>query len=210
MKTKILFVIFACAATPAWAEFVFESALLGPTGLDRGASINEAQFLGTRFRLESPATARRIGGHFFGNVTGPGDIFGAIVPLSDTGELPSEFDLSGAQAPAGHTLITLPGGTPASDEFAGDLVLDLDPGHYALLFGSGLFGATGFGGAPRGDPSVGDPSYFVVDDGQIFEGGFSDARFFVDTVPEPSTLVCALIALACYAGFGLGRDSNVV
>ena len=83
-----------------------------------------------------------------------GQIFGAIVRLDDFSDVPDSFDLSTPDV-LGVSLLTPPG---CSNEVSAPLSLELEPGTYALVFGSGLFGATGAAFAPTGsDSDIGTP-----------------------------------------------------
>jgi hypothetical protein len=90
----------------------------------------------------------------------------------------------------GVTTLTFP--EPSAEVF-GNLQLRLDPGWYALVFGSGLFGATGRGAAVLNNPDIGDPSYIAFQPGPGFgwdnlSSLFRNFRFVVEgrVVPEPS------------------------
>lgn len=185
------------------AEILFESGMLGPTGVTwddivaetvGGTNVRSVVFTGVRFELHEPVITTQIGGHFLqhpgGNPNGDGSFFGAIVALDDENDFPDTGDLSTPDV-VGATLLTFPN---PSDEVLGDLSLQLDSGWYALVFGSGLFGATAEGVAIRNNPDIGDPSYI----GWQFGSGwlnitelstiFVDHRFVLigRVVPEPA------------------------
>ena len=86
----------------------------------------------------------RIGGHFVGGFSET-DFFGAIVGLTDSLDFPDSLDLSTPDVISASTL-TFP---DTSDEVFGGLSVNLQPGWYALVFGSGLFGTDGRGSAPK-------------------------------------------------------------
>ena len=207
MKTRnqiFVWTIFAALNTlavskHAEAAIIFESGTLGPTGLTQGSvaatNITPNVFTGVRFLLMQPVVTAQIGGHFvdFSN----GTFFGAIVALDDENDFPDSGDLSTPDV-LGSTELTFP---VPSDEVFGDLSLTLDPGWYALVFGSGLFGTSGDGAAPLNNPDIGDPVYI----GYQFGSGwlnltglsaiFVDQRFVVKgiIVPEPASVILFLV-----------------
>ena len=83
------------------------------------------------------------------------------------------------------------------------LSVQLQPGTYGIIFGSGLFGATGVGSMPMDNIDLPGASYFVFNSqGHGWtDDSFSKTRFVVygEVVPEPSTcllLMTALLGLA--------------
>lgn len=149
------------ASAPAGAQMIYESAALGPAGVLNGSVIDDSQFLGVKFELTSQVTTARIGGHFAFD----GPIFGAVVALDGVADFPDSADLSTPDV-LGVALLSLPG---PSDEVSADLALTLEPGWYALVFGSGLFGATGWGVATDNNLDLGAPAYFFRDPFQGFD-----------------------------------------
>jgi len=104
--------------------------------------------------------------------------------LDDESDFPDSGDLSTPDV-LGSTELTFP--VPSAEVF-GDLNLTLEPGWYALVFGSGLFGTSGNGAAPRNNTA------FQPDSGVQWiniTGAFSNQRFVVQgqIVPEASTVV---------------------
>ena len=102
-----------------------------------------------------------------------------------------------------------------SAEVFGDLSLSLDPGWYALAFGSGLFGTSGDGAAPLNNPDIGSPTYigWQVGDGWLnlstLSTIFRDQRFVLlgTVVPEPAS--CAFLILAALlSSFGRTKPSG--
>ena len=97
-----------------------------------------------------------------------------------------------------NTMLTFP---ESSAEVRGDLRLTLQPGWYALVFGSGLFGASGRGAAVRNNLDINNPSYIISQqvipgDGWINLEVFpiepeGNLRFVVEgaIIPEPSTQI---------------------
>jgi hypothetical protein len=146
-----------------------------------------------------------IGGHFVSNEDDEGKtIFGAIVPLLGSSSFPvlSRDDFSSA---LGATKVVLPG---RSADVFGELALRLDPGWYAVVFGSGLFGADSYGGsALRTNRDVGVPNRITSQPGYGWLNmsdvlpSFINYRFVVQgvAIPEPSTsILLALVACACF------------
>ena len=192
-------VISLCSAASA-ETILFESGTLGETGIPiseltsqnvPGTNVNDATFVGVRFQLDEPVITSQIGGHFVAN--SGGSFFGAIVELDDENDFPVSDDFTTGDV-LGSTLLNFP--TP-SNETWGNLQLSLDPGWYAMVFGSGVFGAQGSGVAVRNGVDIGNPPY-------IFKGpnfGWSNVsiapnhRFVVTgrVVPEPSPIVTCVI-----------------
>jgi len=132
----------------------------GPQGVTNGGSaIYADQFLGATFTLEEPYIITDIGGHIkswtdssfeYLGLPIERSLFAAVVPLSDESWLPSDnwqnevIYVSVVDAPF-NDIGPYPYQVP-------DTVIDtsfiLEPGDYALVFGSGLFGSTGSGWMP--------------------------------------------------------------
>jgi hypothetical protein len=195
-------VCVAAMACVACADTIYESATLGPTDATVGSGVDDLQYLGVRFQLASTATARSIGGHFFGG----GQIFGAIVQLSSISDFPDTTDLSSADVLA-HTLITVPAHSAEVSANIGPITLA--PGFYALIFGAGRFGATGVGAAPNDNTDIGSPSYFfwnpALNPGYI-AGRFSGTRFFLNSQAVDAPLpAVAWGGAALLGGLGFAR-----
>jgi hypothetical protein len=189
------------------AAILYESGTLGPTGVSwpdlangtiPGINIAKDVFNGVRFELTMPVVTSEIGGHFAAQSSGT--FFGAIVQLAGENDFPDSSDLTTPDV-LGSAVLSFP---RSSAEVFGELSLSLDPGWYALVFGSGLFGAIGGGGAVGNNPDIGHPTYVgyqpggdwfsLIDLAVIFR----DYRFVVigDVVPEPSTAILVLVPLA--------------
>ena len=71
-------------ASSVYADILFESGTLGPTGLAQGSvpatNITPNVFTGVRFQLTQPVITEQVGGHFVD--TANGTFFGAIVVRS--------------------------------------------------------------------------------------------------------------------------------
>jgi len=205
LAVLVLTVAFAPTVVPA--ATIFESGTLGPTGIPfsdlggtvPGTNIKDTVFAGVRFQLNQPVVTSQIGGHFV--ATSSGNFFGAIVELDDENDFPNSEDLTTPDV-LGATLLTFP--VPSAEVF-GNLSLSLDPGWYALVFGSGLFGATTNGGAVRNGTDIGDPTYIGHQPGATPSGWFNLAglptmfdnhRFVIkgSIVPEPSSASLFLLA----------------
>ena len=189
------------------ADILFESGMLGPTGVPWsdvenqtvfGANIKSNVFNGVRFQFAEPVVTTEIGGHLVGIPDSMDTFFGAIVKLDDQNDFPDSPNLSTPDV-LGSTVIAFP--EPSAEVF-GDLALSLDPGWYALVFGSGLFGAVGDGAMPLNNPDIGNPTYIGFQSGAVLGWGnlinpiFRNYRFVVHghVVPEPTIL--GLISVA--------------
>jgi len=193
----VLFVLLALAPTLAIAAIIFESGTLGPTGIpwsdfedqtELGVNVNSEVFQGVRFELPAPAHISRIGGHFVAPHSGT--FFGAIVALDAGNDFPDSEDLSTPDV-LGAALLTFP---VSSAEVFGDLALLLEPGWYALVFGSGLFDATGVGGVPVNNTDIGTPDYIGFMTGFGWGHRLHNKRFVVEgmIIPEPSATTLSL------------------
>jgi len=135
--------LFPVGAPNAFADIIYESATLGPTGQTSGGlNANTVQLLGSRFSISEIVDVTDVGGHFrnpqlFGNDL----IFGAIVELSGPNAFPLGDPFTGGEVLA-FTTFTPP--DPSAD-ISIPLSITLQPGDYALVFGAGEFGATGQG-----------------------------------------------------------------
>lgn len=179
------------------------SAALGLTGETSGFSVNDQQFMGWRFQLDSASQVTAVGGH----IGAVGNIFGAIVAINDPNALPQGNPF-------------LPGEVLASTTFNPDslssdartpLSVTLDPGNYELIFGSGLFGATGSGFMPSNNSDFSGAMYFYYsarNGGTWVDGGISNTRFVVEAnaIPEPSSAVGTLAFSALSAVYLLQRQ----
>ncbi|MFQ5591019.1 MAG: hypothetical protein ACE5HE_07655, partial [Phycisphaerae bacterium] len=103
-------------------------------------------------------------------------LFAAIVVLSDPAALPVGAPLDEGEVVAS---TVFDAGRPSSDVRV-PLAATLDPGAYALIFGSGLFGATGVGGMPLNNADLPGASYFFWNGNAWIDDPFTDARFVVE------------------------------
>jgi hypothetical protein len=218
ISAGVVFIALAKSSITQAATITLESARLDTTGQRDGIvissdeSIGTNQFLGWRFQLTNPLQVTDIGGHLasrsnFGN----GEIFGAIISLSNSNAIPQGEPFKLGEVP-GQVLATTSfnPGFPSRDVTV-PLFVTLNPGNYALIFGTGLFGASGYGFMPRSQQDFPGSSYFFSVD-TFWEGGsnFSSVRFVVKgesdiftSIPEP-TCTLGLLTLGI-SGAGLLR-----
>ncbi len=115
-----------------------------------GIAIMDEQFVMMRFSFATsgPMRTYEMGGQF-GGFRGNGYIFGAIVALSGANDVPDSVDLSTPDV-LGTTLIPVFNEADPDRSFitSGKLSVELAPGYYAAVFGSGKFGATSDGFSP--------------------------------------------------------------
>jgi len=159
--------VLGLVASPAAAQtpVLLESATLGATGLDWGTSITEAQFVGWRFEISTPLEVEEIGGHLLGfPAVGNGQIFGALIRLASIDVFPAGDPFTPEETVA--SVVFQP--PFPSAEVLVPLSVALEPGAYALVFGSDLFGATGNGGIPNSPDQADIPPTTI--DSYIFYG----------------------------------------
>jgi hypothetical protein len=209
--------LLGASAISAKADTIFQSATF--TGNDTGEYIvQDGRFIGAAFTLTQTTQITAIGAQF-GGFPG-GSIFGAIVPTGPS--LPSFTPSDIASNSLAHVVFSVTVTTPALDNphvNVADLTvpldqsLNLEPGTYAVVFGSGAFGATGFAGLGFENDPVGSPPLFQTlfdDNWQSF--GDHGVRIFVDgsavtAVPEPGTWAMVILGF-CGLGLLTYRRSN--
>ena len=143
----------------AHAEYVIhESATMGPAGQFEGYLVDETQFIGARFYVDRRLEVTQIGGHIAQGIFGA-DFFGAIVSLSGPGDLPDGYPFTAGDVVA--STVFDPG--YFSSDYRTPLSVELNPGYYALVFGTDALGSTnGYGMMPfAGQTSYPSASYFV-------------------------------------------------
>jgi hypothetical protein len=197
--------LLALSAPEASGATIFESSTLGPTGIPRneidgGSNVSPTVFVGVRFRIDQPVVTNQIGGHFVKTVGTNETFFGAIVSLLDENDFPDSANLSTPDV-VGGTLLSFP---EISNEVFGTMSMQLLPGWYALVFGSGQLGATGSGVALVNGLDIHDPEYIAFQPGPGFgwsnlEGFLSNFRFVVEgsIVPEPPSIAILALGLLC-------------
>jgi hypothetical protein len=194
MKLSAIRATFAIGVAAAWAAgaiaqagpILYESSTAGPGAAASGPFLNSTQFYGVRFQVFNAVDTESIAGQFLRQQSQPsGGVFGAIVKLSGPGDFPDSLDLSTSDV-LGGTVLTPPVQPALSAVVSAPLAVHLDPGYYALVYGSGLFGATGQAVAMENNSDTGSPSYF-----QQFSGSWGSTAqqnfYFAVTVPEPSS-----------------------
>src|SRR5262249_39931839 len=141
--------------------------------------IDSGFFSGTNFEIKQPTRLSRIGGYF---TSANGPIFGAVFKTDGFAGIPHPANLSGADVVA-TTLINIPAG---GGDASGAVDVQLQPGWYGVLFGSGKFGATGSTDL-RGLPDSNGfwlPYTVRQSDGlSSFQSG--DYRIFAEAKPAP-------------------------
>ena len=187
--------VVAYASTDiAKAATIFESGTLGPTGIPQGSvpatNVNTHVYTGVRFQLTQSVLTTQIGGHFVDRNNG--SFFGAIVALDNENDFPDSGDFSTPDF-LGSTILDFP--VPSAEVF-GNLSLSLNPGWYALVFGSGHFGTTGDGAAPSNNHNIGNPDYIGFQTGAGWGSRLSGRRFVITgtIIPEPATLLLIFLA----------------
>ncbi len=202
--------VCALTANNVAAATIFESGTLGPTGIARndvtsGSNVNASVFVGVRFYLDQPVITTQIGGHFVKNTDANQSFFGAIVALTDQNDFPDSGNLSTSDV-IGTSFLAFP---EPSNEVLGTLERLLNPGWYALVFGSGLFGASGSGVGLNNGADLADPVYIGWQPGSgwfnlsnlsdVIE--FNNFHFLIigSAVPEPSTFALGLTTLVIAA-----------
>ncbi len=203
------------SAPPSQTDIPFSDLLLNRVP---GTAIGP-RLTGVRFELLERTQVTRIGGHFIQSpISQTETIFGAVVALEHGTDFPDSTDLSTPDV-LGSTSILLPS---LSNNVAGSLSLDLKPGWYALVYGSGLFGTEGSGVALGGSSSEANSSYFIgaltiilgnpvdqadqpiqLDFWRTSPSSFSNQRFFVEgtAVPEPSSMTVLTFSVVLTMAF---------
>ena len=165
------------------AEIIFESAASGPTQQVSGSGllVGSDFYVAVNFQLTETVVTGSIGGHFTDFDAGA-PIFGAIVSVDGMFDFVRVADFTSPNL-LGATLIPL---VSPSDNLSGNLRLTLEPGWYALVFGSTRFGATGDGGTFDNNQPNGFSQIYTLkpSTGQIFLQA-STARLFVESEPIP-------------------------
>ena len=189
---------FLLVCSCAHAAIILDSAS-APIGQNEGGNLLMGDFNWPfhRFEVTERTSLSKVGGAF-GIL--PGDtltVFAAIVALADSNDVPNSLNLSTSDV-LGTTLIPF---TSATALYTGSIQLTLDPGWYALQFGSGAFGASNIPFPPPSmlvrhtvDLAPGQSTFVSVQEGHptlaagVYEFA-SPYRFYVEgtAVPEPSS-----------------------
>jgi hypothetical protein len=195
------------ASARARADIILETATLGPDPTP-AHGLGGLQWIGARFSVTQTVLVDQIGA----NLEGAGTIFGAIVPLSGPGGLPSmppsqieSYALAGTSFPV----------TLSIADVSVPLSVLLAPGDYGVVFGVGPFGAGGGANLTGGNIPTAESSFFIAlpidQDVWLDQPTFTGLRVFVTgtlSVPEPSTWVMAATGLIAGICTVLRRRAN--
>jgi hypothetical protein len=174
-KSLAISVLLFFISKMCFAAVIYESATLGPTGINGGAAIgykttNEWQ-MGCRFSIKETTQVTAVGGHIGnmsldeGHFDPDAEIYAAIVAMDSPSSYPS-FLPSEIETYALATVTFKPGASLASSEdLRIPLSILLEPGNYGLIFGAGLLGTDGEAAMPLNNPVLPGASFF---------GGLSD------------------------------------
>src|SRR5262249_14232219 len=138
--------------SPARASIILETATPWPNPTP-AVGIRGAQWVGARFTVTQTVQVDHIGA----NLEGASTIFGAIVPLSGPGGLPTmppsqieSFALAGASFAVSLSIA----------DYSVPLPVSLAPGEYGVVFGVDAFGATGGANLTTGNIPTAQASFF--------------------------------------------------
>lgn len=194
--------LFGASAAHAADPLYYASANLVDENTDpfsplSGDIVDNTNFVGATFTVSGAhELLSAIGGYF--SQYSSGTVFAAIVNADAGTGLPSPGSLA-AQALA-HTVFDASNGGDFSIALS---PLDLGPGTYSVVFGSGLWGATGSAALVGSQDPVGSPTLV-----QSLKAGASWAKLD-DTVrvtvnatpvPEPAAAMLALVGFALVCG----------
>jgi len=170
-----------------------------------GVGVSVDSWLGARFELDQKYRITDIGGHVKSSSSSEEfgfydrSLFAALVPVSESTGFPSDLLLSEAVFA---TVFEAPYNDVGPYPYqVPDTVIEtdfvLESGHYALMFGSGLFGATGGGWMPLRSSMMDLPWYFGTYGVPEFKNIPREqlARFFVhgEVIPAPGALLLGTI-----------------
>jgi hypothetical protein len=190
----VFFIPLICILFPPSANgaIIYESATLANEGTDTmtltSYTLDYTQYLASRFHIDDPVDVTSIGGHLIGDHN---TLFGAILSLDSPSSLPTGDPINMSEVVAygvfGSSEIY------PSKDYRLPLSVVLDPGDYAVVFGSDLFGAFGDGGMIYiGQEDLPGASYICwIDSTGWFEPPDSGMRFVVEgtVIPEPSAVL---------------------
>ncbi len=159
MRTPVL-QIFGFLYLPLLAPQAFAQTVSNPVGLPSGriSALEDSQFLAARFALSIPSALGSVGGEF---VNTSGSFFVALVPLSSMTALPVGNTAAGIPFNPGEVLAyeTFSADVSTSRIVTVPFSIQLTPGVYGVIFGTGLFGTHGSGGMPDYQTVVGSSSF---------------------------------------------------
>ena len=194
MKT-VTIALFLALSWSSYSETIYESATYVNGGLTPGFGV-DWQYLGTAFSLDTKARISAVGGTFWPQLN---DIFGAIVPLPGPSSLPTFLSTDIEQNALG--AVVFPVTSAIYADVSAPLEITLEPGDYALIFGSLKFGATGGALANVDNIDVGSPYRFYSQFGGPFiETPVSGIRVFIEgTFIEPVAIPLPTVALFTFS-----------
>jgi hypothetical protein len=176
-KVAGLLVLFA-VGVPASGGVLYQTATMGVPS-SAGLSITQLQFLGARFTLNSSSVISDIIGEIGSFGGGNPEMFMALFQLSGPDTFPSNVvGTPFANAPLYST--TFNASSPGGD-ISFPVSLSVQPGTYAVVFGTGLFGASTAGTAGGYMP-------FGVSSGNVVQPGADLITWYDDTGAQNSSL----------------------
>lgn len=152
-----------------------------------GTSISVDQWIGARFQVTEETKIIELGSHIKASLGNDRSLFLALVPLDPSTNFPATSDLSdhlwaeAFQAPYNYDCFANYPCQVGDTSFSVDI--ELSPGGYALVAGSGQFGATGQGYVPINNT---DKIGIIRGPNWIDIGGINNPRFFVLGYPVSS------------------------
>jgi len=172
----VLVCVFSWMGAEARADILHQSATMGPSGQSYGWLVDTWDFIGSRFYIDRTAQVTAIGGHLTEGTTG--NMFGAIVRIHNSTDFPDGEPFESGEVVAS---VVFDPGYPSSD-YRVPLSVELAPGWYVLVFGSGWLGSTpGEGVMPDyGQTDLPGSSYIGWADDIWFDTGSLQARFVVE------------------------------
>jgi hypothetical protein len=207
---RVLFLGLLAQQSPAQPIYLFNPIGVGG---DFYPTVSWGQFLGARFELATPVTLESVGMEFR---NASGTFFAAVVPLSSMTDLPNGNPAAGIPFNAGEVLASRVfevdvGSTPQM--VATSFPLNLSPGVYGIVFGSGLFGADGWGQSVGYAKVPGSSSFFWSSepwrwqDAQVFPPeAYAQNNIMIVLAPEPGGM--ALMALGLSGWICLRRRAG--
>jgi len=173
----------AAAPAPSSALVILETATLGVSGQTTGTVASAGQFIGARFSVAERTEVTSIGAHL-GALTLGASAFGAIVPSGPAPSLPTFLPTEIEAAALTSVVFSL---TATAEMKSASTSAILEPGGYAVLFGSGYFGAAGaaFGAAQGVNFPFASYMFAVVGAETWLDGGVSGVRMLITGDPAP-------------------------
>lgn len=172
-------------ATPNGNGYLlFESALKPqspPSG--GGVSVSNNFYSGLNFEVTQPTRLSKIGGYFFGSA----QVFGAVFKTTGFAGKPNPVNLTGSDVIA-TTSLTPP---VSGGDAWGDVDVQLDPGWYGIVFGTGRFGvpsnSTGLRDMGASNGPYWNPYTLIQSSGQqTFQA--ADVRVFAQAASAAGTV----------------------